>query len=220
MNLPFEPAVLQYLIVIITALAVSTAVGLKRGWRGQLLAFVPILAVWGLISVREDAIVAAVNTVYRGLLFLTACGTHTDSGSCLESSGVAAAVLVDPGNTDQTRLLLLAIFVITIVLVFTLVMRLGKPPSSLLQRLMGVVLGVANGFTLSYLLLPMLPYRQQIGLPIAAAAAEDDLPIIAQSLPISFNVPHVSVVAVVLVAFVVFVILAVRLMRPTEVQPP
>jgi len=189
MKLPFEPAVLQYLIVIITALAASTAVGLKRGWRGQLMAFVPILAIWGLLGVRREALVAAVNTAYRGLLFFTACGTQTDTGSCLESSGVAAAMLVDP----------------------------GRPPTSLLQRLMGAVLGVANGFTLSYLLLPMLPYRQQINLPIASTAAEEELPNIAQGLPVSFNVPQVSVAAVVLVFFVVFVILAVRLMRPTEV---
>jgi len=217
MKLPFEPAVLQYLIVIITALAASTAVGLKRGWRGQLMAFVPILAIWGLLGVRREALVAAVNTAYRGLLFFTACGTQTDTGSCLESSGVAAAMLVDPGNADQTHLLLLVVFVTTIVLAFVLVMRLGRPPTSLLQRLMGAVLGVANGFTLSYLLLPMLPYRQQINLPIASTAAEEELPNIAQGLPVSFNVPQVSVAAVVLVFFVVFVILAVRLMRPTEV---
>lgn len=217
MRLPFEPAVLQYLIVIITALVASTAVGLKRGWRGQLMVFVPILAIWGLLGVRKEALVASVNTAYRGLLFFTACGTQTDTGSCLESSGVAAAMLVDPGNADQTHLLLLVVFVATIVLAFVLVMRLGRPPTSLLQRLMGAVLGVANGFTLSYLLLPMLPYRQQIDLPFASAAAEEELPNIAQGLPISFNVPQVSVAAVVLVSFVVFVILAVRLARPTEV---
>ena len=217
MNLPFEPAVLQYLIVIITALAVSTAVGLKRGWRGQLMAFVPILAIWGLLGVRREALVAGVNTAYRGFLYFTACGTQTDSGSCLESSGVTAAMLVDPGNAGQTSLLLLVVFVTTIVLVFALVMRLGRPPASLLQRLMGAVLGVANGFTLSYLLLPMLPYRQQINLPIASAAAEEELPNIVQGLPVSFNVPQVSVAAVVLVFFVGFVILAIRLMRPTEV---
>lgn len=217
MSLSFEPAVLQYLIVIATSLTVSTAVGLKRGWRGQLMAFVPILALWGLLGARKESLINAVNSTYKGFLFFVSCGSQTDTEACLEASGVAKAMLVDPGNTDQARLLLLVVFVSAVVLVFTLVVRLGKPPTSLLQRLMGAVLGVANGFTLSYLLLPLLPYRQEIDLPVASAT-EEGLPNIAQGLPSSLGFPHVSAAGVVLVLFVIFVLVAVRLMRrPAEV---
>jgi hypothetical protein len=214
MSLDFRPAMIQYLIVIGTALCASTAVGLKRGWRGQLLAFVPILGIWGLLGVKRDALINLVNVAYRGILFFTFCGSAADSAECLESSGVATVLLVDPSNEAQTRLLLLVVFISTVALVFALVMRLGRRPTSFIQRLAGATLGVANGFTLSYLLLPLLPYRQQIDLPIATSAAEDGLPTVAASI----SMPQVSIAALVLVVFVVFVVLAVRLMRPTEVS--
>jgi hypothetical protein len=216
MSLSFEPAVLQYLIVIATSLTASTAVGLKRGWKGQLMAFVPIVVLWGLLGVKKESVISAVNSTYKGLLFFTSCGSQADTGACLQSSGIAEAMLVDPGNADQSRLLLLLVFVSAVVLVFALVVRLSRPPTSLIQRLMGAVLGVANGFTLSYLLLPLLPYRQQINLPVASAAGQE-LPNIAQGLPGSLSLPPVSVAVVVLVLFVLFVIVAVRLMRPLEV---
>ena len=154
--------------------------------------------------------------IFMFLLLFTSCGSAADTAACLDSSGVAAALLVDPGNEGHTRLLVLVAFVSAVVLVFTLVMRLGKRPTSFLQRLTGAALGVANGFTLSYLLLPLLPYRQQIDLPMATAATEEGLPNLARGLPASIGMPQVSIAALVLVVFVVFVILAVRLMRPTE----
>jgi ABC-type transport system involved in multi-copper enzyme maturation permease subunit len=216
MSLSFEPAVLQYLIVIATSVTASTAVGLKRGWKGQLMAFVPIVVLWGLLGAKKESLINAVNGTYKGLLFFTACGSQADSGACLQSSGIAKALLVHPASADQSRLLLLLVFVSAVVLVFALVVRFGRPPTSLIQRLMGAVLGVANGFTLSYLLLPLLPYRQQINLPVASAG-ERALPDMTQGLPSSLGLPPVSVAVVVLVLFVLFVIVAVRLMRPVEV---
>ena len=217
MNLPFEPAVLQYLIVIATALTASTMIGLKRGWRGQLMAFIPIVSIWGVLQVKMEALVSTVNSTYKGLLFFASCGSQADTSACLESSGVAHAMLVDPASADQSRLLLLLFFVSTVALVFILVMRFGRPPASLVQRLMGALLGVANGFTLSYLVLPLLSYGQRINLPVASAAAEEELPNIASSLPSFFGTPQVSVAVVVLVLIVLFVFVAVRLMRPMEV---
>jgi hypothetical protein len=217
MNLDFEPATLQFLIVVGTALSVSTAVGLKRGWRGQLMAFLPIAAVWALLGAKRDTLFSTVNATYRGMLYFVSCGSATDTASCLESHAIVDAVLVDPSNAGQTQLLLLVAFVSAVALVFLAVMRFGRRPSSVFQRITGAALGVANGFTLSYLLLPLLPYQQEIDLPIATAAAENGLPSMAQGLPASINMPHVSIAALVLGIFVVFVILAVRLMRPTQV---
>jgi len=217
MSLSLQPAVLQYVIVIVTSLAASTFVGLKRGWRGQLMAFVPILALWGLLGARKESLISAVNTGYRGLRFFASCGSQADTEACLGASGIANAVLVDPGNAEQARLLLLLVFVSAIALVLILVVRLGRPPASLLQRLMGAGLGVANGFTLSYLLLPLLPYQDEINLPVASAS-EEGLPNIAQGLPSSLGFPSVSAGVIVLVLLVVFVLVAVRLMRkPAEV---
>jgi hypothetical protein len=217
MSLHFEPTTLQFLIVVVTALSASTAVGLKRGWRGQLLAFVPIVAVWALLGAKGDSLIGAVNATYRGILYFISCGSASDTASCLESRGLADAVLVDPGNAVQTQVLLLVAFVSAVALTFLAVMRFGRKPTSFLQRITGAALGVANGFTLSYLLLPLLPYRQEIDLPVAAAATDEGLPNVAQALPASISMPHVSIAAMVLVVFVLFVILAVRLMRPTEV---
>lgn len=217
MSLSFQPAVLQYVIVIVTSLVASTFVGLKRGWRGQLMAFVPILALWALLGARKESLIGAVNTGYRGLRFFASCGSQADTEACLGASGIASAVLIDPGNAEQARMLLLLVFVSAVALVLILVVRLGRPPASLLQRLLGAGLGVANGFTLSYLLLPLLPYQNQIDLPVSSAT-EEGLPNIAQRLPSSLGFPDVSTAVVVLVLLVVFVLVAVRLMRrPVEV---
>ena len=217
MNLPFEPAMLQYLIVIATALTASTMIGLKRGWRGQLMAFIPIVSVWGVLQLKTEALVATVNSTYKGVLFFASCGSQADTSACLESSGVAHAMLVDPASADQSRLLLLLLFVSAVVLAFTFVMRLGRTPTSLVQRLLGAVLGVANGFTLSYLVLPLLSYGQRVNLPVVSATAEGELPNIASNLPSLFDTPQVSVAVVILALIVLFVFVAVRLMKPMEV---
>lgn len=213
-----EPAFLQFLIVVVAALTASIALGLKRGWRGQLMAFVPIVSAWVLLNAKGDALVGLVNVAYRGLQFFTSCSGDAGSAACAQASEVGTAVLVDPGSPDQARPLFLAVFVLTVVVAFVFVLRFGRKPASILQRLMGAVIGIADGFTLSYLLLPMLPYRQQIPLPVAASAVEGDLQGAGQGLSGSLAVPPVGA-GVILVAFLVaFVILAVRLIRPPEPQ--
>ncbi len=211
-----EPALLQFLIVVVAALTASTALGLKRGWRGQLMAFVPIVSIWALLSAKGNALVGLVNVAYKGFQFFTSCSGEAGSAACAQAAEVTTAVLVDPSSPDQARPLFLTVFVLTVVVAFVFVVRFGRKPASILQRLMGAVIGIANGFTLSYLLLPMLPYRQQIPLPVAASAAEGELQGAGQSLPGSLSVPPVGA-GVVLVAFLIaFVILAVRLIRPPE----
>jgi hypothetical protein len=218
MDIHLEPAILQFLIVLVAALTASTALGLKRGWKGQLMAFLPIVSSWALLGAKGDALLSLVNVAYKGLQFFASCSGEADSSACAQASDVTTAILVDPSSPDQARLLFLTVFVLTVLLAFLFVMRFGRKPASVVQRLMGAVLGIANGFTLSYLLLPMLPYRQQIPLPVAASAAEGDLPGVAQSFPGSISIPHVSVGVVLLTFLVAFVILAVRLIRPTEPQ--
>jgi hypothetical protein len=216
MNLPFELPVLQYVIVVVAALGSSIALGLKRGWRGQLMAFVPIVAVWGLLGVERDALVNSINLAYKGLRFFLSCGSQADTAACMEATGISQATLVNPANPDQVRLLLLIAFVSAVALVWVLVMRFGRRPASVLQRLLGVALGVANGFTLSYLVLPMLSYGQEISLPLTSSSSGGEPSMATPSLPVSLSVPGVSAGVLILALFVVFVIVAVRLMRPAE----
>jgi hypothetical protein len=216
--MPFQPAVLQFLIVVVAALTASTALGLKRGWKGQLMAFVPIVSTWALLRAEGDALVGLVNAAYRGLRFVTSCSGEADSAACAQRVDATMALLVDPSSPDQAHLVFLTIFVLTTVAAFLFVMRFGRPPASVVQRLMGAAIGIANGFTLSYLLLPMLPYRQQIPLPVATSAAGSEVPGVAQSFSGSLSLPHVSTSVVLLTFLVAFVSVAVRLMRPTEPQ--
>lgn len=218
MSMHFEPAMVQFLIVLVAALTASTALGVKRGWKGQLMAFVPIVSTWALLRAKGDALVGLVNAAYRGLRFVTSCSGEADSAACAQGADVTTVVLVDPSSPEQAHLLLLTIFVLTVLVAFLFVMRFGRKPASVVQRLMGAVIGIANGFTLSYLLLPMLPYRQQIPLPVATSAAGSDVPGVVQSFSGSLSVPHVSTAAVLLTFLVAFVGVAVRLMRPTEPQ--
>jgi hypothetical protein len=213
-----EPALLQFLIVVVAALTASTALGLKRGWRGQLMAFLPIVFIWALLSAKGDALVSLVNVAYRGFQFFTSCSGQAGSAGCAQAAEATTGVFLDPSSPDQARPLFLIVFILTVVVAFVFVLRFGRRPASIFQRLMGAVIGVANGFTLTYLVLPMLPYRQQIPLPVAASAAEGAVQATGQSLPGSLSVPPVGA-GVVLVAFLVaFVTLAVRLIRPPEPQ--
>ena len=104
------------------------------------MAFIPIVSIWGVLQVQTEALIATVNSTYKGLLFFVTCGSQADTSACLESSGVAHAMLVDPASADQSRLLLLLFFVSTVALVFALVMRFGRPPGSLVQRILGALL--------------------------------------------------------------------------------
>jgi membrane-associated HD superfamily phosphohydrolase len=216
MHIRLEVGLVQYLIVLITILTISFAIGLKRGWRGQVMAFVPIAGMWVLLSTKGDVLVGLANTMYRGLLFLTSCATDSDTGACMESMGLLQAVLIHPESPGEVRLLFLVTLVATALLSFLLVLRFGKAPHSMLQRLMGAVLGVANGFTLSYLLLPFLPYREQIPFAAAQSAVQTDVPRVVESFPQLALVPNLDASVVVVIVLAVFVIIAVRLIRPTS----
>lgn len=180
------------------------------------MAFVPILAIWGMLSLKGEALVHLVNATYRGLLFFAWCAAETDSVACLESTGALQAVLVHPERPEEIGFLSLIVLLITALLSFLLVWRFGKRPTSILQRLMGAILGVANGFTLSYILLPFLPYREQIPLASVQSSLEEELPSVVGSLTGSAIGPNLSISVILLIALIVFVIVAVRFIRPTE----
>jgi len=219
MDIHLDASVIQDFVVLIAVLTTSAALGVKRGWRGQLVAFVPILAMWLLFSAMEDTLIKLLNGVYRGFLFSSSsCAVEADSLACLESTDVTLALLVNPDSPNETRLFFLSILVLTVVLAYLFVWRFGRVPSSLRQKLMGGIIGIANGFTLSYLLLPLWPYRQETSLPLAEAMVQEDFPQIAEGLRQFAIWPHFSAPVVVLIGIVVFVIVAVRFIRPTKGQ--
>lgn len=209
---------MQYLVVLVATLTIFALVGLKRGWLGQVLTFVPILSLWGVFNLKGDALISLVNATYRGIRFFALCGTEEDTAACLQASGVMQAVLVNPDSPGQRRLLFLVASAVTILVAFTLVARFGKPPHSILQRLAGAVIGVANGFILSYLVLPLAPLQEQTAIPLAATMVrEDSAHTVGPASPLT-AVFQAAGPFLLVILIVLFVVVAVRFIRPTGVE--
>jgi hypothetical protein len=215
MNTPLDATIIQSLVVLIAILIVFAIIGLRTGWRGQVVILGLIISLWGLFSIAGDLLVKLANNAYMGFLFLVQCAIMEDPFTCLESSGIMQKILVTPQDAEQVRLLFLSIFVFTLLPAYLLVVRFGKAPRSILQKLIGLVTGIVSGLILSYLLIPFTP--TQIPL-LPGDGLEEDLPQIAEYVPELSTVCQVSVPFIVLVLFVLFVLVAVRFIRPTKAQ--
>jgi len=211
--------IMQYIVVVIAILVIFATIGLKRGWKAQLVNFALVLALWSLASVKGDMLIRLANMMYRGLTFFARCGAEEDPVACLEAAALMQTLLVNPENPNHARLFFLIVLAGSLLLSSLVVVRLGKAPLSAPQKLMGTVMGLANGFMLSYFLLLIAPYRQQIPLPIAEAVGGEYLlhrpegnpglnPIFQGGLPLTL-----------LIVLVLFVVLAVRFIRPTKEEP-
>ncbi len=217
MDIQLDASIIQNLVILIAVLVVFAVVGLKRGWIGQLVILALIISIWGVFKIAGDLLVKLANNLYKGVFFLVLCGTEEDPFACLETSGIMQKILIDPQDPEQVRLLFLIIFVFTLLLAYLLLARFGKAPSSIVQKLTGALMGVANGLVLSYLLLPFTPEQLPL-VPLPAAEVEEGLPEIVELMPRLTTACQVSVPFVVLILFVLFVIVAVRFIRPKKAE--
>lgn len=215
MDLHLGANVIQNLVILITLLMTFAIVGLKRGWIGQAVTLTLIISLWSLFSLTGDTLIKFANNIHKGVFFLALCGTEEDPFACLESSGIMQKILVDPQEPAQVRLFFLVIFVCALAVAYLLVVRFGKLPRSIWQKLIGTVMGVVNGFILSYLLLPFTAEQLPLLPPLEAGRAEG-FEEVARLIPGFTTACHVGVPFIVVILFVLFVIVAVRFARPPK----
>ncbi len=211
--------IMQYVVVVIAILLIFATIGLKRGWKAQLVNSALVLALWSLASVRGDLLMRLLNMMYRGLLFFAWCGAEEDPVACLEASSLMQTLLVNPENPNHARLFLLIVLTSSLLLSSLAVVRLGKAPPSATQKLMGTIMGLANGFMLSYFLLIIVPYGQETPLSIADAVGGEYLLHTSEGGSGLNPIFHGGLPLTVLIVVVFFVILAVRFIRPTKEEP-
>jgi hypothetical protein len=207
----------QDLVVPIAILGFFAFVGLKRGWKGQLVATSALVVLGGAFRVAGSALVQSANTLYRSLLTLAFCGQQTDPLVCPRAADLARATLVDPNSPDQTRTFLLASVGLTCLAAYIVILRFGKAPSSVLHRLLGALTGVVNGFLAAYLVLPLVLQSNPV-LLASSEAAEESSARIAQHAPAFAEALQQRASLIFLAFLVLFVVVAVRVMRPIKPQ--
>lgn len=215
MDLPLEANAIQSLAVLITVLMTFAIAGLKRGWIGQAVTLTLIISLWSVFSLTGDILIKFANNIHKGVFFLALCGMEEDPFACVETSGIMQKTLIDPQEPAQVRLFFLVIFVCALAVAYLLVVRFGKLPRSIWQKLIGTLMGVVNGFILSYLLLPFTGEQLPLLPPLEAETAEG-FPEVARLIPGFTTVCHVGVPFIVVILFVLFVIAAVRFARPPK----
>jgi hypothetical protein len=211
MDIPLEPILLPYLAIIAVTMLVTGFIGLMRGWKAQLAILALMAFLWILFSLAGNTLVEFVNDMYRGVLFLTSCVMDADPCTCFETSGLAQKTLIDPNNPNQVRLFFTVILASAAVLAYLFVMRLGRRPPKISQKLLGALMGVATGFILSYLLLS--PMLQQLPIPLPEAWTAEGFPQIPGLVAGAADVCQVSLPFGFMMFLVLFVIVAVRFIR-------
>jgi len=214
----FEPGITQYFAAFLVIVVILGIVGFKRGRGGQLVISLTIISLQALVRLEADMLISFVNLIYRSVLLVASCGMAEDSGPCVQASHMMRWTIVNPDDPGQTRLFLLATFTFALLLTLLLVIRLGNPPRSAVHRVLGAALGVANGFILSYLLLPLALQREQTPLPVGETVAGQAFAPGVELGP-GFNaVFQTSRPFILLMVIVLFVILAVRFVQPPKVE--
>lgn len=218
MSIGLELSVMQNLLALLGVLIVFAVIGLKRGWKGQLITSGLMVLLWAGFDVGGDVLIRLSNNTYRSVLFFALCGTQEDPSACPRSPEIAQAVLVDPNNWDQKHLFFLIALAFISLLAYVLVLRFTKAPPSILHKLAGVITGVVNGFLVGYLLLPLALQRGQLLTASAQAIAEESSPQVAQLVPEITTTFQTRASLIFLVLFVLYVVIAVRLIRRTKPQ--
>ncbi len=127
-------------------------IGFHRGVRAELGTLALILGSRLLIERKGDWLVFVLNNLYRAILFVLKGGLTTEDPSPIFASLRQVRPLI---SREATPTFLLVLFVLIIIVAYTLLgrLRLFRGASSLL----GALLGMINGYLVTFFFLPLLP---------------------------------------------------------------
>ena len=136
-----------YPYIVLSVLVVFAGIGFQRGWLREIASLGGLLVAWLAVSVLGGALVSVVNRAYLIVRFTFSGGFDQQSpGGMLDL--LKRAPLVDSHHTD----ILLGIAVVLVAVAsFVAASRFVPPAISASGRGLGVLVGLMNGYVLSYL---------------------------------------------------------------------
>jgi hypothetical protein len=162
-----------YTYVVVLAIVAFAILGVLRGWLREIAALGGLLLAWLAVLAAGGALVAGMNHLWLMVSFTLAGGfDSTSPGTVLDS--LRRAPLVDPRHPD---VVLGVAFIGLAAVAFVAASRYAPPATAISARALGLLVGIANGYLLSYLCLRFLAPAARVGLslPINPGPAVDAL---------------------------------------------
>lgn len=155
------------LYVVAIILAGFVALGFWRGWLREASALAGLLVIWSLLLVVGQALIGSVNRLFLILAFTVRGGFDSPSpGAVIEE--LRRAPLVDSRHSDVVNAVL---FVVLVGVIYVASQRFVAPVSTLGGRLLGGLVGLAEGYLLVYLALRFVAPIAGLGVPRWAGVA-------------------------------------------------
>jgi hypothetical protein len=157
---------LTYLVVAI--LVGFGALGFWRGWLREVTTLAGLLVAWMAVVAIGDALIAVANRVSLIVRFTLRGGFDLAAPDGLLQA-LRQSPAVDPRRPETFLGLLFAALALLAYLAAT---RFAPPPRSVAGRALGVLVGLANGYLVSYLGLRYFVPAAHLSLPIALGASQ------------------------------------------------
>ncbi|MGH2461489.1 MAG: hypothetical protein ACRDIY_21750 [Chloroflexota bacterium] len=138
---------MSYSYLIFAALVIFGAVGFWRGWLREVVTLASLLVVWMILDALGQTLVGFVNRVYLTLGFVARDGVDAAHPTALIQA-LRQNPLVDPRHPDFFLGVLLTVAVISI---YFAASRFVAPAAGWSAQALGVLVGFANGYVVTYL---------------------------------------------------------------------
>jgi hypothetical protein len=167
-----------YTYVVIVAVVLFAILGFQRGWLRETASLAGLLVAWLAVLTLGETFVAFANRLFLMTRFTLAGGYDSLSPGVILDS-LRREPLIDPRHPD---VILGILFLALAVGSFVVVSRIAPEASAASARALGLLVGVANGYLVSYLALRFLVPAARFGLalPLNPGDAVESL---GQSLP-------------------------------------
>jgi hypothetical protein len=181
--------------VVIAAVLLFGLLGFKRGWLREVPTLAGLLIAWLILLVAASPLIDLVNRADLMLRFTLQGGFDSASpGTLLQE--LRHSPLVDPRHSGE---FLGVLFGVLAVVAFVAASRFGPAPAGAAARGLGVLVGIANGYLVSYLGLRYLAPAARVG-PILSAGPGSVADLLAQYLPTLLLVGVVLAIAIALLS--------------------
>lgn len=156
----------QYLLLVL--LVGMSALGFWRGWLREIGLTAGLLIVWLLLIVAGTGALGFVNRAYLTVRFVLAGGVDARQPDLLLQS-LRARPLVDPRHPE---VFLGIAFVVLAGTMFAATHRFIAPAGSRSAQLLGLLIGLANGYLVAYFAFHYFAPSAHIRLPLAMAVTD------------------------------------------------
>ena len=159
---------MSYTYLVVGALVACGLVGYQRGWLREVATLGGLLLAWVATLFLGDWAIALVNRLQLIVAFVVRNGFDATSPA-LVIQEIRRHPLVDPGHPD---LFLGSFFGALVLLAYVLASRFVRAESTTSARALGVLVGLVNGYVLSYLALRFLAPAARVGLTLPESPSD------------------------------------------------